>query len=56
MTANRRRRMTRGATEGDADGYNPFTGQYWREGETGRKRGSKKPQASKRKRRQKKGK
>jgi hypothetical protein len=38
------------------DGYNPFTGQYWREGEPGRKAGSKKPQASKRKRRAKKGK
>jgi hypothetical protein len=50
--SNQRRRMKK-ASRDEADGYNPFTGQYWSEGETGRKRGSKKPQASKRKRRQK---
>ena len=52
MTGYRRKRVG----QDEAHGYNPHTGQFWREGEEGRKKGSKRPQASKRKRRQKKGK
>jgi hypothetical protein len=37
-----------------ADGYNPLTRSFWAEGEEGRKRGSKVPPASRKKKRRKK--